>query len=757
MKDDILNSILLSKGIIHYDPADHEEKISGKKPTKSQLAAFLKTFASFGYAFDPTSVDFLRGLDAGILTDFYRSTIAFINQSSGAAYDMKRVFYPQFPDVGDIPLAELYLNAMLHYVTVALNDAGCPIEVYYPDVKEEDKVKLPFDEKHKPTILKIVTSESECAEKVLYPFFEESFSAPVAIPLVKFEQLAHVFDYACEHDRGVIIPKDIPFKENVARYMDCITRHFGGLKKYLVSPLAEKDGGPHFDFLRTVTDYLRLYCVVSGGSPMLDGKTKFKSQPRIVRRWIMAGLESILYQSAENASEFAEHREIWLRAFEYLHPGEFKDCFVEVNDAAYNLRKGELGTFNGRVEAALKADARTAVAVLKKRPGAFTRRLDAIFRNPKWTPADKEVFIKGWESVSDKVSVPVLYQLLDHLISRDMPIESGRAFVIKTDYGVKTHLEEEDNRFPLSPDTILRLRSSISFAIARNVGRNGGQKVHLTCPLESLSNYALPTNDRSVSGNVKDVPFGSYVEIKPKKDEKVVRLFTHWRNGKDRVDIDLSAQMFRADFSYLGCLSWHSLGINGEGIYFSGDVTDAPKGANEFIDVDVKTFRKRFPNVRYVAIVNNVFTGQPFSEVPECCSGVMLRSNVNSGEIFEPSSVVTKFDLHQDSASQSMALVLDLVSLRLYKVDRPMIGCGSVAACHVDANGALIRRVVSDKTMLSTAIANAIAGKRLDPHCAPEEAEVTIGLDEKADVHPWDQEKIAKIVFQPLDGTKSKD
>ena len=86
-----------------------------------------------------------------------------------------------------------------------------------------------------------------------------------------------------------------------------------------------------------------------------------------------------------------------------------------------------------------------------------------------------------------------------------------------------------------------------------------------------------------------------------------------------------------------------------------------------------------------------------------------------------------------------------------------MLGCYAVAANHISATGNVIRRAVSEKTMLSAALQAAINGGRLIPVYDQSDAEIIIGLDEKANVHPWDQEKTSKIIMQPLDKVENKE
>ena len=62
-------------------------------------------------------------------------------------------------------------------------------------------------------------------------------------------------------------------------------------------------------------------------------------------------------------------------------------------------------------------------------------------------------------------------------------------------------------------------------------------------------------------------------------------MFVWWKNGRSRVDIDLSAAMYDRDYRYRDTLVYYNL--RNFGAHHSGDITDAPKGAAEFIDIDL--------------------------------------------------------------------------------------------------------------------------------------------------------------------------
>src|SRR5262249_46822049 len=89
----------------------------------------------------------------------------------------------------------------------------------------------------------------------------------------------------------------------------------------------------------------------------------------------------------------------------------------------------------------------------------------------------------------------------------------------------------------------------------------------------------------------------------------------------------------------------------------SGDITSAPEGASEFIDIDTEKIRAF--GVRYLIMSVNSYTQQPFYDLPECFAGFMVRQKPNSGEIYEPKTVENKFDLTADTKI-CLPLIADL-------------------------------------------------------------------------------------------------
>lgn len=187
-----------------------------------------------------------------------------------------------------------------------------------------------------------------------------------------------------------------------------------------------------------------------------------------------------------------------------------------------------------------------------------------------------------------------------------------------------------------------------------------------------LKDQNIPFAMRSASKALKTVARGSQINIAENGEEPLgtTRFFVWWHDmertedqtkndpygyyNHGRVDIDLSVVFLNSDFNYVDHCSFTHL--KGKGFAHSGDITSAPNGACEFIDINKKDLD---PNIQYVVMVINSYTNQPYFELPECFAGWMERDRPQDGEIYEPRTVKNKFDLTSDSQTV-LPMIVDM-------------------------------------------------------------------------------------------------
>jgi hypothetical protein len=178
------------------------------------------------------------------------------------------------------------------------------------------------------------------------------------------------------------------------------------------------------------------------------------------------------------------------------------------------------------------------------------------------------------------------------------------------------------------------------------------------------------------------------------------------------------------------------------GAYHSGDIVDAPKGAAEFIDLDLNLLQAR--GVRFVVMCVSSYSGQSYCDLPECFAGWMSRADLNSGEPFEARTVEDRVDLAADTRF-SLPLVLDLqrrevlwtdIALR----DNPRFN----NSVHDNLAGvSLMLRAMHQMVkpdLHSLFELHARARGRLVEY--PHEAEMRFGIDRRAMVTPLDGDRI---------------
>lgn len=742
---------LLSKNILYLESIRTRSTVDFESVINSNcgiLGALLRSIGSLGYTFDKESIVKIAALNRADLKKFYDETFDFLSDVTGLAHNVKTVLFPEFPNVEDISAEDAFFRTIIHYLGSSISDIT-GFTVADITTAPTHAATIPFDEKTVPTVLKLRTVDNkEEVDHVLSSYFKNYMSATVAVPNTKKDTLGDIFEYfAYANKASELIPNEIPFKENVVLLFGLLIKHYGSID-IMFERLINNE--INFGFLKTVTDYLRLYTYLSINNYMIGSNVKYKTFSRKIRRWFLKELNTLASNSAKCA-EFASYREQWIHVFENLHPGDYATKYPHIYHAASELRGNTLRTFNSKVEQAfIDGNTDEVVRLLSQRPGLYARSLDRALRNDR---IDTVKILDGFSTISDKISTPVLLQLYTYYLRRQVVL-GPRIFVVKKENNTK-YYGTEDNRNPLRVNDLKLILKTLKSALASRQGEKvseevDGMKIWLD---ESMKKYAIPANNRAASDNIKTIPSGSYLEFTPDKD--ILRLFTHWKNidnksdryYRGRVDIDLSCMIMDGQFNKICEYSWRSYRGNGDiGLSFSGDVTDAPNGANEFIDINYKELLAKKPDARYVVIANNVFTGQSFKDIPECFSGVMFRENLGKhGEVFDSRTVATKFDLNQDSTNMNVAAVVDLVNMRLYYIDQPLTGSCHIAGMNFDGLCNVVRDAVAPRLSMYDMVKIAAASKKFTLTRKPERANFVISDDETAQLRPWDQELFAKI------------
>ncbi|MFJ1730683.1 TerD family protein [Streptomyces sp. NPDC088254] len=377
--------------------------------------------------------------------------------------------------------------------------------------------------------------------------------------------------------------------------------------------------------LDTVTDVLRLACALSGGDVTLQEPTRFRALPRPVRRALLAGLDTVVAANPAKLADVHLHREPFKRLGERLHPHEYPRWPHAADVFAVARGEKEARSFDGRVEKLLDdADVLGAVRLLKSAPGKLFRALDHLLRLAA-DQEERDTVVAAAIEVAPEVSGRVVLSVREHFHNRDRETAEPRIFVNRRGRAWVT----PDSRRPVPAADRDRLIAALDAETRRRLPTPGRLLLD-----PDVLDVALPLSGRATAAGLGVLPRGSTSAV----DGEKLRFFVYWKESEHRTDFDLSALLLHSDYSTDSWLSYTSLKTVG-GTH-SGDVTQAPDGASEFIDLTLDRVRSTF-----IAPQVNIYAGESFDDVEESFFGFMLRDGEQKGRPFEPRTVRMKSEL----------------------------------------------------------------------------------------------------------------
>ena len=709
-----------------------ENKEDGEGPTTEQIASILQSFSSLGYALDVESLQKISKSSIKDVEKFYKKSYCLMREGSDIIARNKVIFYPDFPHLENVSDFEFVVNAIMHYLMATENDTAIYIDT--TKHKKARNVQEVHDENKK--VLKIIDMKK--AKEILLEKINTLLESNLAINHNDYDFLKDAFSVFGDK----IKPNDIPFKENIPIYIGCLCDYKKIDKDYWIL----FENLDIIKLIKTPTDLLRIYVFLSSPyynyNDLSNQNVNFLSLNRRTRRAMISILDNMAKNNPNIYDDLAKHEVLFKNMFRYLHIGEYKK-YANIWEVASNFRNDRYKTYYGKLdENILNQD--SYIELLKQRPGEFVRRVDFMLRNKNF---DCEKTLTVFEEVCKNVSSNnILFQLWAHFKNRDK--YNYRIFCIKGI--VNKYAQIEDTREKISDENIKKVLTIIEKCLILRYSKQEkfDKKVYLD---ESLKKYMIPISERNTStiatGGVGKIVSGSRIKL-DSENYKFLRLFTHWRNIKDkdkeqeRVDIDLSVEFIDENMTEIQSVSWHNMG-GGRKIdtFHSGDLVTAPwpNGANEFLDIDFIKARKYY---KYAIISNCVYTGQPFSEINDCYSGVMFMPEMaKKGKLFNPELVELKFYLKQKDVIQSIPFIIDLENLELIWVDVALnsrIASKNLAIISVLKTSLMERMSIYDLFKLHSG--------HIDFTENREDAEFVISDEEGADLTPFDNENIIKYL-----------
>lgn len=368
-------------------------------------------------------------------------------------------------------------------------------------------------------------------------------------------------------------------------------------------------------------------------------------------------------------------------------------------------------TFLSAVEDALgHGDTDTAARLLGDRPGMLWRRLDHLARTAAGDPATLDRVAAFAAAAAPTVGPAVLAAAAASIDRRHttragvertavrvkgsgigLDASGGTPVFVRTggepvavpmppgpDDPTRTFLPSGDtarvySRIETRPPLPEAFCDAIRAAVDSEMARRGPDAAYDLAVLDAaLADVPLDSRAAASAATADGWTRGT---VRPLGDTDVLRLFLHWVEtpDTDRVDLDLSVNLYDNDWNLVAVCDYTNLDHANGAARHSGDLTSAPPpgGATEYLDLDIP----RLVAAGAAWAVPSVFayTSHAFDELAAATCGFMLPTD--PAVQFDAARVVTRFDLRGRSR-QVVPLIADLTGRRAMWADIHPSGSG---------------------------------------------------------------------------------
>ena len=563
-----------------------------------ELATLIKKFEGYGYIFSKELAIAISKEERNVIIDKLKAVIKVIEDfKSDKNYT---VFYKNFPDeVINMNEIDIYINQILHYW------------IGYLPSNNENIIKEDVEPSKLVKARELNLIDDEMIEKL----FIDLLSSNVTLS----EQY---LDDVC------VLTNNKSIKE-LEKYMEYIQ-----MKETLttVSSYILKKEGVLIGNFKTATDILRLIAKISGDE--LNNKhIHFAYFSRTELSQLMTKLENL----QNPMPDIKRYSKPWHTFFKLYakkinfnkYPKVRKVADMLFGDISYMTERGKINEKIKRLPIMSEEDLDNFVKEFTIFYGDYVREILSLLNKANENQYEK--LLIGLENCVTKVNTRILFQLYDRVIN----------------------LQEKDNLVPRlvnSKGKWRRLKESISLSdellnrvleivedgikIQLKEKENLG-KVYID---EDYKNIMLTTSEKDSNVSLRPMTRGSRIAFNP--NAEVLRFFVAWKNLDEktlkeltpmysRVDVDLSALSFDKDFKFKRVVAYYNQ--KEMGFAFSGDITDAPQGALEYIDIYDLEKQKKKGN-RYILMQIRSYNGYTFEEINSVYAGVMELTSIEAKE-----------------------------------------------------------------------------------------------------------------------------
>lgn len=578
-----------------------------------ELATLIKKFEGYGYIFSKELAIAISKEERNVIIDKLKAVIKVIEDfKSDKNYT---VFYKNFPDeVINMSEVDLYINQILHYWIGYLPSSN--ENIIKEDVEPSKLVKS----------RELNLIDDEMIEKL----FIDLLSSNVTLS----EQY---LDDVC------VLTNNKSIKE-LEKYMEYIQ-----MKETLttVSSYILKKEGVLIGNFKTATDILRLIAKISDVE--LNNKhIHFAYFSRAELSQLMTKLEN-LQNPMPDIKRYSKPWHTFFKLYAkkinfHKYPKVRNAVDMLFGDISYMTERGKINEKINRLPAMSEEELDNFVKEYIVFYGDYVREILSLLNKAKENQYEK--LLLGLENCVTKVNTRILFQLYDRIINLKAKDKTVPRLV--NSKGKWRRLKES---ISLSDELLNRVLQIVEDGIKTQLKEKENLgKVFID---EDYKNIMLTTSEKDSNVSLRPMTRGSRIKFNP--NAEVLRFFVAWKNLDEktlkelntayskldektlkelipmysRVDVDLSALTFNENLEFNDVVAYYNQ--KKSGFAFSGDITNAPEGALEYIDVfDLERLKKK--GNRYILMQIRSYNGYTFEEINSVYAGVMELTSIEAKE-----------------------------------------------------------------------------------------------------------------------------
>ena len=616
MKGEATNNSINSIALRHFNGI-YIAKNTGNNINETlsieELATLIKKFEGYGYIFSKELAITISKEERNVIIDKLKAVIKVIEDfKSDKNYT---VFYKNFPDeVINMSEVDLYINQILHYW------------IGYLPSNSENIIKEDVEPSKLVKARELNLIDDEMIEKL----FIDLLSSNVTLS----EQY---LDDVC------VLASTKSIKE-LEKYMEYIQ-----MKETLttVSSYILKKEGVLIGNFKTATDILRLIAKISGDE--LNNKhIHFAYFSRTELSQLMTKLEN-LQNPMPDIKRYSKPWHTFFKLYAkkinfHKYPKVRNAVDMLFGDISYMTERGKINEKIKRLPIMSEEELDNFVKEYIVFYGDYVREILSLLNKAKENQYEK--LLLGLENCVTKVNTRILFQLYDRIINLKAKDKTVPRLV--NSKGKWRRLKES---ISLSDELLNRVLQIVEDGIKTQLKEKENLgKVFID---EDYKNIMLTTSEKDSNVSLRPMTRGSRIKFNPKAE--VLRFFVAWKNLDEktlkelntayskldektlkeltpmysRVDVDLSALTFNENLEFNDVVAYYNQ--KKSGFAFSGDITNAPEGALEYIDVfDLERLKKK--GNRYILMQIRSYNGYTFEEINSVYAGVMELTSIEAKE-----------------------------------------------------------------------------------------------------------------------------